>query len=78
VAQRGDEGHGLPMTMGHSCLEALASWPPAAQRRHVGFDPGLVDEDQPPGVNLVLMRFPALPFASDVRSILLGRPNCFF
>jgi len=29
-AQRGDESHGLPMAMGHHCLEALASRPPAA------------------------------------------------
>jgi hypothetical protein len=28
-------------------LETLASRSPAPQRRHVGFDPGLVEEDQP-------------------------------
>ena len=39
---------------------------------HVGFDPGLVNEDQPRGVNLVLVRLPALPLVGDVGSIPLG------
>jgi hypothetical protein len=78
VAQRGDESHGLPMTMRYHFLETLAFWPPAAERRHVGFDPSLVDKDQPRGVNLVLVRLPALPLAGDIRSILLGGTNCFF
>src|SRR6187200_1552741 len=30
--------------------QALASRSPAASRSHVGLDPGLVDEDQPPRV----------------------------
>lgn len=46
--------------------------PQAAQWRQVGFDPGLVDEDQSCSVNLVLMRLPALPLAG------LGGRICFF
>jgi hypothetical protein len=41
-------------------------------------DPGLVEEDQPRGVNFVLVRLPALPPAGDIGSILLGGPICFF
>lgn len=78
VAQRGDEGQGLPVAMRRCGLETLASWSPPAQGRHVGFDPGLIDEDQPRSVNLALTRFPALPLAGDVGSILLGGQNCFF
>jgi hypothetical protein len=66
------------MTIGHSCLKALVSRPPAARWRHVGFDPGLIDEDQPCSVDLALMRLPALPLAGDIRLILLGGPICFF
>jgi len=76
--QRGNEGHGLPMAVRHHCVESLASRSPATQRRHVGFDPGLVNEDQPRGVNLVLVRLPALPLAGDVGSIPLGGPACSF
>jgi len=77
-AQRRNEGHGLPMAVRHHGLETLASRLPATQRRHVGFDQGLVDKDQPRGVNPVLVRLPALPLAGDIGSILLGGPICFF
>src|SRR5271154_141769 len=53
VTQRCDEGHGLPMA------EALPARSPAAQRRHVGFDPGLVDKYQARSVNPALMLLPA-------------------
>jgi len=76
--QRGNKGHGLPMAVRHHCMEALVSRSPATQWRHVGFDPGLVDEHQPRGVNLVLVCLPALPLTGDVRSILLGGSACFF
>jgi hypothetical protein len=77
-AQRGDEGHRLPMAVGHRCLQPPASRTPAAKGSHIGFDPGLVNEDQPRGVNLTLMGLPALPPARDIRPILLGGPICFF
>jgi hypothetical protein len=60
------------------CFKTLPAWPPAAQRRHVGFDPGLVDKDQARSVNLALMGLPAYPFTGDIGPILLGRPNGFF
>src|ERR1700726_2792409 len=40
TAQRGQEGHRLPMAMRHMGDEPLAAGTPATQRRHVGFDPG--------------------------------------
>jgi hypothetical protein len=44
MAQSRDEGQGAPMPMRHTGHEPLAAWSPSAQRRHVGFDPGLVQE----------------------------------
>jgi len=64
--------------MGHLCFETLTSRPPTAQWRHVGFDPGLVNEDQPRSVNLALMGLPAVSLARDIWPILLGGPICFF
>ncbi|MGO6670856.1 hypothetical protein ACCS43_36830, partial [Rhizobium ruizarguesonis] len=60
--------------------EAASRWPrgPAPERRHVGFDPGLVKEDQSMSLDPVLVVLPALPFAGDVRSRLLGWQHRFF
>lgn len=60
------------MTVGRTGLETLAAWSPAAQRRHVGLDPGLADEDELRRVDPALMGLPALPLAGDVRPRLLG------
>ena len=38
--------------------QALAARRPAAQRRHVGLGPGLVDEDQAGGIDAALVRRP--------------------
>jgi hypothetical protein len=63
---------------GTGCFETLPFWPPAAQRRHVGFDPGLVDEDQARSINPALMGLPALPSAGDIGAILFSRSDRFF
>ena len=78
IAQRRDKGHGLPMAEGRSCFETLPTRSPAAQRRHVGLDPGLIDEDQARSVNVALMGLPADPFTGDVGAILFGWPDRFF
>ena len=78
VAQRRDEGHGLPMTEGHRRFETLPTRPPATQRRHVGFDLGLIDEDEARRVNPALMGLPACAFTGDIGAILLGWPDRFF
>jgi len=56
----------------------LPSWSPAAQWRHVGFHPGLVEEDETLRVDTVLMALPTLPLTGNVWPILLGGENAFF
>ena len=78
ASQGGDEGERLPMALRHAGLEPLSPRPPAAQGRHVGLDPGLVDEDEPSRLNPTLTGLPARPLAGDVGPHLLGRPHGFF
>src|ERR1700692_651235 len=78
VAQRRDEGHGFPMAEGRRGFETLPTRPPAAQRRHVGLDPGLIDKDQARSVNPALMGLPAYLFTGDIGALLLGWPDRFF
>lgn len=78
VTQAGQESQRLPVTVGNLGQVGLAARAPAACPGHVGFDPGLVEEDQALWVNLVLMGFPACPEARQLRSILLLRHQSFF
>jgi hypothetical protein len=78
VAQRRNEGHGLPMAERRRGFETLPTRPPAAERRHVGLDPGLIDKDQARSLDPALMGFPACPFTGDVGTILLGWLDRFF
>ena len=66
MTQRGQEGHCLPMPMRHMGDEPFAAGTPATQRRHVGFDPGLVDEDQTALINLALMSLPPGAVTSEL------------
>jgi hypothetical protein len=63
---------------GGDAFETLPTRPPAAQWRHVGFDPGLIDEDQARSVNPALMDLPAYTFTGDIAAILFGWPDRFF
>ena len=47
AAQGGEKGHGLPMAEGDERFQTVIAWTPTAQRRHVGLDPGLINEHQP-------------------------------
>jgi hypothetical protein len=78
VTECRDEGHGRPVAIRCCCFETLPSCAPAAKGRHVGFDPGLIDEDQARRVNLALVGLPARSFAGDIRPILFSRQNGFF
>jgi hypothetical protein len=78
AAQRAEEGQRAPMAVRGIAAQSLALRPPSAQRRHVGLDPGLVDEDQPLGVEPGLPGAPALPPARDVRTGLLKSEQGFF
>jgi hypothetical protein len=42
------------VAMRSEAAQALAFRSPTAQRRHVGLDPGLVDEDEAPGIQTIL------------------------
>jgi hypothetical protein len=58
--------------------QALALWPPATQGRHVGLDPGLVDEDQLRRIKALPPCLPALTPPSDVRARLFEGEQRFF
>jgi hypothetical protein len=58
--------------------EPLAAGTPATQRRHVGFDPGLVDETQTALINLALMGLPSGAVTSELWPQLFSRKNAFF
>src|SRR6185312_14737478 len=65
-------------TVRREAAQAFAFRPPSAQRRHVGLDPGLVDEDQPLRVEPGLPGSPALTLTRDVGACLLQGEQCFF
>ena len=78
VPQGGKECECLPMPVWGLSAQALPSRPPAMGADHVGFCPGLINEDEAGGINLSLMPFPACPSARDVGPVLLGRQQRFF
>lgn len=78
AAQGCDEDQGFPVAMRGRGGEPLAARRPVPKCRHVGLDPGFVKEDQSMSFDPVLVALPAVPFAGDVRSRLLGRQHCFF
>jgi hypothetical protein len=56
-----------PKTIRSTVLTAEEEALIVAFGRHVGLDPGLVDEHQAPGIDLTLMELPALTLARNVR-----------
>jgi hypothetical protein len=46
--------------------------------RHVGLDPGLIDEDQALGINAALIASPAGALTRDVGPLLLCGAQSFF
>jgi len=58
--------------------QPVAARRPAAQARHVGFGPGLVDEDQPRRIKPTLIGLPACAPSGDVGTILFGGEQRFF
>lgn len=78
VPQGGDEGQHLPMAVRHARIKMLPAQGPSAQWRHIGLDPGLINEDHAPGVKLVLIGLPACALERDVAAGLLGRQYRFF
>jgi hypothetical protein len=72
VAQRSQEGQRLPVAMRHVGLDPLPSRRPSPQRRHVGFSPSLVDEDQPGRIDPAAVFAPLRAPADDVGASLFG------
>ncbi len=66
------------MPVGHWRPAALATPRPAKAPRHLGRGPGLVDEDQPPGVQIRLVLEPRPPTTQNVRALLLAGVRGFF
>ena len=59
------------MTVRRKAAQPLTLKSPAAQRGHVGLDPGLVDEHQAVWIEAILQAAPALPPPRDVGAALL-------
>lgn len=78
AAQGGDEGHRLPVAIRHLGIEPLADRRPTAKRCHVGLGPGLIDEDEAPGVRSGLILLPLLAPPGDLWAQLFGRQHAFF
>lgn len=78
AAQGGDEGHRLPVTIGHLCLKPLTFGGPTPQRGHVGLGPGLIDEHEAGRIRPPLILLPLLAPPGDLRPQLFGGKNAFF
>ena len=76
--ERGEEGQCPPAAVRRSADQALAATAPAPERRHIGFDPGLVNEHQAARVYPGLPRLPSHAAASDVGPLLLTGVCGFF
>ena len=78
MAKGGQEGHGFPVTIRGFGFEPLSPSAPPVGPRHVGLGPGLVDEDQTPGIDPSLIALPALAPPRYVRPVLLAGQHAFF
>jgi hypothetical protein len=58
--------------------QTLAFWSPSPDGRHVGLDPGLVNEDQPFRIETMLQVLPPLSSARDIGTGLLKGEQRFF
>jgi hypothetical protein len=78
VAQCGQEGCGLPVSVRDLGYEPAAARRPAPQGGHVGLGPGLVDEDQALRIDLALILLPLRASAGDVRTFAFAGDDAFF
>ncbi len=72
------EGGCLPMSMWDRGTAAFAAPGAAAQARHLGRGPGLVDEDQPLGFQIGLGLEPGPPTTHNVSPLLFAGVRGFF
>ena len=66
------------MAMRHLGDQPLAERAASMQSSHVRLGPGLVDKDQPLGINFALQPLPLLAASRHVMAILLAGVQCFF
>ena len=78
VAQGRQKGCGAPMAEGGVADQALTARAPAPQWRHVGFDPGFINENEPGWVDVRLIFQPPLPPAHDIGAALFVGNQCLF
>jgi len=78
VTERRQEGRGLPAPMRDLSDQTPATRSPAAQRRHVGLGPCLVDEHQTARINAMAILDPLRPSPRDVRTIAFASYHAFF
>ena len=77
-SERGQEGERAPAAVGREALQPLAFDAPAADRGHVGLDPGLVDENEAFRVEMLNRPLPASTPPGDVWPMLLTGECGFF
>ena len=78
AAERREEGHRAPMAVGDLGMKPLANRRPAAQWRHVGLRPGLVDEDEASWIKPALVLLPLLASPGYLWPELFGGQHAFF
>lgn len=78
VAQGAEEGQRPPMGMRGERPQALTFEAPATQRRHVGLDPRLVDEDETFGIETPLQSPPSRAATGDILTPLFEGEQGFF
>lgn len=78
MTQSPEKGQRAPMAKRREAARARALRAPTAQRRHIGLDPGFVDENQTPGIEPGLPHPPASTPARDVGASLFKREQAFF
>lgn len=78
VAECCQKGCGVPVSERGLTIQAFTARAPASQRRHVGFHPGFVNENETGRVDAWLIFQPLLPAAPDIGTALLSSDQCLF
>jgi hypothetical protein len=78
AAQGGQKSQRPPVPMGRLADQPLPACSPAAQRRHVGRNPGLIDEYEALGRDPGLIAAPLTASARHLGAVLLGRERSLF
>lgn len=78
ATQGGKEGERAPFAERRFGMEPFAASGATMGAGHVGFSPGLVDEDEAPGIKPALIFAPLCSPSGDLRTILLAGDQAFF